>query len=314
MGDADHPEAPEGAVFGQDAVDPLSTTKTVVTDVRGPASASDARDACLVVMYGDDLGRRIPLGERTVVIGRSSQADVQLDQESVSRNHCRVYWDGHRHRIEDLQSTNGTYVNDKLLNGPSELRDADQVKVGRAILKFLAGGNIEAQYHEEIYRLTTMDGLTQVHNKRYFDEMLEREASRAERHHKVFSLILFDVDHFKRINDTHGHLAGDAVLRQLGTLVRRRLRRDDVVARIGGEEFALLLPELTDERAATVASDLRELVASTRFLFEGAVIPVTCSFGVAQWSSHHTTVTDLVKAADERLYEAKRSGRNRVCR
>jgi two-component system, cell cycle response regulator len=154
-----------------------SSTKTIVTQVSAPLKRQDTREACLVIMYGDDLGRRVPLGDATITMGRSSQADVHLDQESVSRNHCKLWKDGHRYFIEDLQSTNGTYVNDELVSGPTDLRDGDQLKVGRTILKFIIGGNIEAQYHEEIYRLMTVDGLTQVYNKRYFDEMLEREVS-----------------------------------------------------------------------------------------------------------------------------------------
>jgi two-component system, cell cycle response regulator len=318
MGDEDEPrkgrENRPTDLGGHESDPALSTSKTVVTQVSPPLRAREAREACLVVMYGEDLGRRIPLGESAIVIGRSSQVDVQLDQESVSRNHCRLWQEGHRYFIEDLQSTNGSYVNDELVTGRTELRDGDQVKVGRTILKFIVGGNIEAQYHEEIYRLMTVDGLTQVYNKRYFDEALDREVSRARRYDKLFTLALFDIDHFKPINDTHGHLAGDSILRQLGTLVRRRMRRDDVVARVGGEEFALLFPELGAESAATVAEELRELIAATRFEFEGTPIPLTCSFGIAEWAPAHEEPADLVKAADEKLYEAKRAGRNRVCR
>ncbi|MFW6198143.1 MAG: diguanylate cyclase [Myxococcota bacterium] len=291
-----------------------TTTQTVVTQVSPPARRyGEPREACLVIMYGEDLGRRIPLGDQPIIMGRSTQADVQIDQESVSRSHCRIWRDGNRYRLEDLGSTNGTYVNDALAANGTELRDGDQVKVGRTILKFIVGGNIEAQYHEEIYRLMTIDGLTQVHNKRYFDEMLEREVSRASRYDKTFSVILFDIDHFKHINDTHGHLAGDAILRQLGNVVRRRTRRDDTVARIGGEEFALLLPEADAEGASGVAEKLRQMIEETRFEFEGTVIPLTCSLGIAQWTREHDNAASLVKAADEKLYEAKRSGRNRVC-
>ena len=219
--------------------------KTVVTVVgqSGKKRRKGANEACLVVIYGEDLGRRIALGHDPVVIGRSSRCEVQLDQESVSRNHCRISHNGRGYLIRDLGSTNGTYVNDELVDS-MDLRDGDQLKIGRTILKFIVGGNIEGQYHEEIYRLMTVDGLTQVHNKRYFDEMLEREVSRARRYSRTFCVILFDIDHFKQINDTYGHLAGDAVLRQLGTIVRNDVRRDDIVARVGGEEFAIITPEV----------------------------------------------------------------------
>ena len=295
---------------GERTTNPNKTVVTVISSA--PSRRSDPRDACLIVIYGDDLGRRIPLGLEPTVIGRSSKCEVQLDQESVSRNHCRISFNGKTYSIRDLGSTNGTYVNDELVD-EINLRDGDQLKVGRTILKFITGGNIEASYHEEIYRLMTVDGLTEVHNKRYFHEMLEREVSRSSRYENDFTLIMFDIDHFKKINDTYGHLAGDAVLRQLGSIVRHRVRRDDVVARVGGEEFAIILPEVRVEGGVEVAKKLREMVESTGFYFEGQKIDVTISLGVANWRPGLERPEDLVRAADDKLYEAKRTGRNRVC-
>ena len=287
--------------------------KTIVTVVGAPAKKPvSAKDACLVVIYGEDLGRRIPLGHDPVVLGRSSRCEVQLDQESVSRNHCRVTMGPSGFMVRDLGSTNGTYVNDLLIE-TMDLRDGDQIKVGRTILKFIVGGNIEGQYHEEIYRLMTVDGLTQVHNKRYFDEMLEREFSRAQRYDRSFSLIAFDIDHFKKINDSQGHLAGDAVLRQLGTLMRTHVRRDDIVARTGGEEFCIITPEIGLTGATDLARKLNALVDEAKFEFEGLRIDVTISIGVAEWAPEIASLEALVQAADAKLYEAKRSGRNRVC-
>jgi two-component system cell cycle response regulator len=285
--------------------------RTVITVVTQNPTQKEKGDACLVVIYGDDLGRRIPLGAEPVILGRSSKCDVQLDQESVSRNHCRVSLVAKNYTIRDLGSTNGTYVNDEMVDELA-LRDGDQIKVGRTIMKFITGGNIEAQYHEEIYRLMTMDGLTGVHNKRYFGEMLEREVSRSMRYDRTFALFLIDIDHFKEVNDTMGHLAGDAVLRQLGAVVRNRMRRDDIVARIGGEEFAVLLPEVDATAGTEVAEDLRKMVESTPFRFESDTLHVTISIGVTAWKQGFATGDDIVKAADDKLYEAKRSGRNRV--
>lgn len=295
---------------GERTTNPNKTVVTVISSA--PTRRSDPRDACLIVIYGEDLGRRIPLGMEPTVIGRSSKCEVQIDQESVSRNHCRISFNGKTYSIRDLGSTNGTYVNDELVD-EINLRDGDQIKVGRTIVKFITGGNIEASYHEEIYRLMTVDGLTEVHNKRYFHEMIEREVSRATRYETIFTLILFDIDHFKRINDTYGHLAGDAVLRQLGSVVRHRVRRDDVVARVGGEEFAILLPEVRCDGGVEVAKKMREAVEQTSFMFEGTRIPVTVSLGVAEWAPELARTEDVVQAADDKLYEAKRGGRNQVC-
>ena len=300
-----------------DAMEDERTTnpnKTVVTVItKAPQKGGeDSREGCLVIIYGDDLGRRVPLGNEPCIIGRSSKCDVQLDQESVSRNHARINRQRATYVIRDLGSTNGTYVNDELVD-EVVLRDGDQIKVGRTIFKFIVSGNMEAQYHEEIYRLMTVDGLTELHNKRFFNEALERESSRSQRYSRAFSLVLFDIDHFKKINDTFGHLAGDSVLRQLGALVRTKVRRDDIPARTGGEEFGVIVPEVGREGAIQLAEKLRASVEAAVFKFEGTHIPITISIGVAEWADPIADPQELVKVADEHLYEAKRGGRNRVC-
>src|SRR5207253_1415781 len=147
---------------------------------------------------------------------------------------------------------NGTFVNDVAIR-EQQLGDGDQIRVGRSILKFMTGENVETQYHEEIYRLMTVDGLTQVYNRRFFNEAIEREFNRSKRYQRALSLVVFDIDFFKRVNDTHGHLAGDSLLRQIATAVKARLRREDLFARIGGEEFAVLLPEIPLEGARITA-------------------------------------------------------------
>src|SRR6266568_9084814 len=180
-------------------------SKTVVTVISKISERPVGKDACLVVIYGLELGRKYNLDQANVIIGRSSKSDVQIDQESVSRNHAKIINTGKSIILRDLGSTNGTYVNDQLID-EYVLRDGDFIKIGRTIFKFLSGGNIENAYHEEIYLLTTVDGLTQIYNKRYFLETLEREISRAHRYHRDLALILFDIDFFKNVNDTHGHL------------------------------------------------------------------------------------------------------------
>jgi two-component system cell cycle response regulator len=293
----------------------MAQNETVVTAI---SKISDHRalnlDAALVVIYGLDLGRKYDLGGREeVIIGRSSKADISIDQEAVSRNHALVTNTKKGVRIKDLDSTNGTFVNDEPIRSERELRNGDLVKIGRTIFKFIASGNIETAYHDEIYRLTTMDGLTQVHNRRYFDEQIDREFSRARRYERVLSLVMMDIDHFKQVNDEHGHLAGDAVLRQLASTVRTRIRREDVFARYGGEEFGIILPEIDLKSAKMFAEKLRVLVSKQHFTFDRSSIPVTVSLGVALLATEHRGAADLVRAADEKLYEAKTSGRNCVC-
>jgi diguanylate cyclase (GGDEF)-like protein len=201
-------------------------------------------------------------------------------------------------------------VNDKLVKA-ADLHDRDQIKIGRTILKFIAGDNVEASYHEEIYRLMTVDGLTQIANRRAFDEALQREISRAQRYERPMSLLLFDVDHFKQTNDRWGHLAGDMVLRELAATVAPQLRRQDTVARVGGEEFAVIAPEVDLAGARVLAEKIRKLVAAAEFRFERDRVPTTVSIGTAELGAGDGP-QDLYARADAALYEAKQGGRNRV--
>ncbi len=285
-------------------------SKTVVTVISKISDKPSDREACLVVIYGLELGRKYNLDGNQIGIGRSSKADLQIDQESVSRNHARITGTGKNFVLRDLGSTNGTYVNDQLVEEHA-LRDGDFIKIGRTIFKFLSGGNIENAYHEEIYRLTTVDGLTQIFNRRYFLEQLDREVSRCKRYRRNLSLILFDIDHFKNINDSYGHLAGDYVLKQLATVIRGKIRREDVLARYGGEEFVIVLPEIDVGGAAAFAEKVRKLVEKAPFRFEDTRIAVTVSVGAAT-CKESDDAAGLIKSADEKLYEAKNAGRNTV--
>jgi diguanylate cyclase (GGDEF)-like protein len=265
----------------------------------------------VVVIYGPELGKRIHLGSSPFEIGRSSKNDLFLDHESISRHHVRITFDGGDHYVEDLNSTNGTYVNDEQIRR-QRLRDGDQMRIGRSILKFMTGENVEVHYHEEIYRLMTVDALTQIFNRRYFNEALEREFNRSRRYGRALSLIAFDIDHFKRVNDTFGHLTGDNLLRQIAAAVKLRLRREDVFARTGGEEFGVLLPEVGLDGARTTAEKVRRIVQETPVKHEQQVIACAVSIGVATLGADEASAEDLYKRADEKLYEAKQTGRNRV--
>jgi two-component system cell cycle response regulator len=205
-------------------------------------------------------------------------------------------------------------VNDRQLDGPCSLHDGDYLRVGNCIYRYLAGGNIEAEYHEEIYRLTIQDGLTRVHNQRALTEYLDREVARSQRHHRPLSVLMFDIDNFKSINDTHGHLCGDFVLRELAECVNVTVRKEDLFARSGGEEFALVLVETEREEALKAGERVRSLVEAHSFRFETTPIRLTISVGVATTTGEtEITPAALLKAADNNLYQAKRSGRNRVC-
>jgi two-component system cell cycle response regulator len=291
----------------------MGKTKTVITVISKISERPVSRDAALVVIYGLDLGRKFDLTKTNTVIGRSSKADIQIDQESISRNHARVVCSDTAVMIQDMGSTNGTFVNDEQVGADFALRNGDLVKIGRTIFKFLAGGNVEGAYHDEIYRLTTMDGLTQIYNRRYFEEAIEREISRSNRYRRDMSLIMMDLDHFKQVNDQFGHLAGDHVLKQVASAIKGKIRREDVFARYGGEEFGLLLPEVDLSGAQHMGEKVRRLIERLPIEFDREAIPVTLSIGVVTQSTNATEAVELIKAADIKLYEAKSGGRNRVC-
>lgn len=299
----------------RDDPDFRSTLVQTAPTLGSPVASGGGDSACLVIIYGDELGKRIELARSAIGIGRGVDCEIALEDEASSRRHAQVAWAGSSYKVTDLGSTNGTYVNDVQVK-EAELRDGDQIKVGRTIFKFIFGSNVELSYHEEIYRMMTFDGLTRAFNKRSFEEAFDREISRSRRYRRPISIVIFDIDFFKKVNDTFGHVAGDAVLRQVAALVAQRIRRDDILARVGGEEFALLLPEIHLAAARTVAEKLRAAIEQTEFTFEGKRIPVTCSFGAAELALEGQPVmspTEMYKAADAKLYEAKRSGRNRVC-
>jgi two-component system, cell cycle response regulator len=273
------------------------------------------REACLVHIYpsGPTMGCRYPLADRPLVIGRGEDSDIRLNDHSVSRRHAIIEPTPEGYYVCDQQSTNGTFVNDKQLDSSWLLQDGDYLRVGNCLYRYLAGGNIEAEYHEEIYRLTILDGLTQIHNQRYLNEFLEREVIRSQRHSRPLSVLMLDIDRFKSINDTFGHLCGDFVLRELADLIRGSVRKEDLFARCGGEEFVLVLVETTREGAVEVAERLRDAVASHQFRFEANPVTFTISIGVSTTIGDATTSsTSLLKAADDNLYKAKRAGRNRV--
>ncbi|MCA9129348.1 MAG: GGDEF domain-containing protein [Planctomycetales bacterium] len=277
------------------------------------AEDADVGQRWLVQVHPLNLEQnRIELDRRDTILGRSHECDVVLEDESVSRQHAVIRFGEDGYTIEDLGSTNGVIVNDELLS-LRLLRTGDRIQLGKRIFRFLADTDVEAQYHETVYSMMTRDGLTSVFNKRYLLECMDREVVRSQRHQRPLSVILMDIDHFKSINDTHGHLVGDEVLRELAQRLSRLLGDDEILARFGGEEFAIICDESKLESALQLAERCRQEVADSPFSTASGPLDVTISLGVATLGKTPECTRDsLLAEADGYLYESKRAGRNRV--
>lgn len=258
------------------------------------------------------LGRSLPLIESPISIGRDATNVVAVEDDAMSRRHASLINLGKRWWLEDHGSTNGTFLDGEKVVGRRPIDSGAKVKVGETVFKFIRGEDAETRYFERSYRMTVTDPLTGIYNKRFLEQVIERETARARRHKRNLGLLMLDLDHFKKINDEYGHQAGDAVLRELARLLSRRLRSHDFFARYGGEEFTVVLPETDRQGTCVVAESLRKLVADHVFEYQGRRIPVRISIGCANWSPGLSSEQELLALADRRLYEAKQAGRNCV--
>lgn len=270
---------------------------------------------CLVIIHrrgGLPLTKRIDLARSVMRIGRDTSNDIVLEDTEVSRRHARLEARGASWVLMDVGSTNGTFLNDRELDGYVRLRRGDRLKIGSHIFKFLTGDDVESAYHDEIYKLSITDNLTGIANQRALHEELRRELSRARRHALPTSFLMLDIDRFKEVNDHYGHLAGDAVLARVAASVRAATRDGDTVARYGGEEIAVLMPQTELAEAQGVAERIRVSIEGLVTEYRGLSIGVTVSIGGAALAPEDSSPEDLVKRSDDKLYEAKSAGRNRV--
>jgi diguanylate cyclase (GGDEF)-like protein len=288
--------------------------KTVVATSLAPAAPGSGKRAQLVVLAGVNVGEMYNL-QGTTLIGRGRDADIRIQGDGISRQHARMKVGPDGVEIEDLGSTNGSFVNGERIER-AKLEDGDKIQLGTAtILKFTYQDEIEEDFQRQMFESASRDALTQAYNKRFFLERLGVEFAYAIRHKALLSLVLFDIDHFKRINDTYGHLAGDYVLATLAKTVSPMIRTEDTFARYGGEEFVILSRSTDPPSAAMVSERVRQHVEHHPFEFEGKRLHVTVSVGLAGMPHPDIKVAeDLVARADKALYEAKNGGRNRVVR
>ncbi len=292
-----------------------------------PARASSrARHPALVFLRGELLAAPIPLERDEVTLGRALEADVRVNDARASRMHARISVERDaatgetRYRLTDLGSTNGTLLNGEPVTD-DYLEDGDKLTVGEQLLRFDLLDDIDREYQRQIHRLLAHDELTGLLTSKSFFSELRREAARAETESWPFCVLMMDLDHFKAVNDTHGHLVGSQTLEEVGTLITRALRAGDVAARFGGEEFAAFLLNADCAQGLVAAERVRTAIESYHFPATrrgapggetGETLRITISVGVAVYPEDARDPIELVELADTALYRAKNLGRNRV--
>ncbi|MEM6993421.1 MAG: GGDEF domain-containing protein [Myxococcota bacterium] len=269
--------------------------------------------AFVVVLSGDRMGEMFPLGDERTTIGRGLQTDVRINDEGISRTHAVVEADSGDYYLSDAGSTNGTFANGSKVDR-HPLAEGDKIQIGASsVLKFTYHDDLDEDFQRNLYESALRDRLTGIFNRGYFNNRLESDVAFALRHGKPLSLVLFDIDDFKAVNDTHGHPTGDALLAAMADRVAGTTRSEDIFARYGGEEFVLICRDVDALRAARAAYRIADIVAARSFAMEGKDLDVTVSVGVADLGMLVEPKADaLVEAADAALYVAKRNGKNRV--
>lgn len=292
--------------------------QTIISPIQNVAAAeAQAALPALLVISGPTIGRSFAIEKPDYLIGRVESCDLVIDDELVSRHHCKILTMEGNARVQDLNSTNGTFVNGRRVS-ECELKEGDQIQVGSTtILKFHFQEEVETRFLSELYQAATKDFLTNVYNKKYLLDRLQSEFSYAHRHGGDLSVLVLDIDHFKKINDTYGHLAGDLALQKLAHFLGTHTRRDDVVARFGGEEFVILMRDCDRTQAQSLAENLRKGISELSISTSNATFHITVSIGVSTLSESNKAqfhrFETLLEEADSKLYDAKNGGRNRVC-
>lgn len=292
---------------------------------KGPKSAQKERRPALVSLRGELMAVPIPLERDQVTIGRAIEADVRLNDSRASRLHARISSNLNpetnqtAYRITDLGSTNGTLVNGEPISEVT-LSDGDKIVIGDHLFRFDMLDEIDREFQQQIHRLIAHDELTGLLTSKSFFSELRRESARAEAESRPFCVLMMDLDHFKEVNDTYGHLVGSRTLEETGRVIKEALRAGDVASRFGGEEFAAFLLDANYAQALVAAERVRVAVENKEFPVTRMDSPnsqeihhITISIGIAAYPDDATDPIHLVELADSALYRAKRSGRNRIC-
>jgi diguanylate cyclase (GGDEF)-like protein len=286
--------------------------RTVITGIHA-IEEPEAQKAYIMFISGQLSGKLCYLENRETVIGRATECDISINDSRISRHHLRISIEGKQAVIEDMGSTNGTFVNGERIT-KHLLQNGDQVHISSdTLFKFALGSEAEQILLKEMHQMANYDAVTGAHNKHIFEKRLNEEFSYAQRKRQALSLLMIDIDFFKKVNDTYGHIAGDFVLKGVAARIQKALRDEDILARYGGEEFAVILRGTDAKGALPLAERVRKLIAAEPFAFELQLIPVTISIGVSSLKgSNYKTVADVIAHADTCLYRSKEGGRNRV--
>lgn len=257
-----------------------------------------------------EVGRRYDLNSDEMLISNRKEARIPLPSRPEENYSVLIYRTKGIWSFENRGQPGSVLLNG-YINEERELKDGDLLQIGGTVFHFLEGIGIQSNIYAQMIHLTRVDLLTGAYNKAHFGVSLEDWINLSKRHTQSLALIVFDIDHFKKVNDTYGHLVGDAVLKQVAERVLHRVRKGDVFCRNGGEEFALILPETRKDSAVQFAEELRHEIAKEPFLCQDISLSVTISLGVAEYQKGMTKV-DFEGAADRAMYAAKHTGRNRV--
>ena len=282
------------------------------------ALAAPKDHAFLLVLSGPQMGGIFPLpSDRELTIGRRDDADILLGDDGVSRRHATIQVNGAEAIVRDLGSANGTYVDGARVQ-EALLHNGSRLHVGlQTVLKFIWTDDLEADYQRKLVEGALQDPLTGLFNRRLLEDRLGSELAAARRHGRLVSVLMVDIDHFKAVNDTHGHLGGDEALRMVARTLRATIRKEDFLARFGGEEFVVIARETGLEGALLLGERIRSAVERSRCVWQDVELKVTVSVGVtvsapATQYVPGETERSLIDASDRALYQAKQTGRNRV--